>query len=549
MPDEVPPSLSPERRPPLRWWPAVAITVVAMAAIGVVQSIGEFPFQRRNLICLGISGGAAGLLVLWWLFLSRARWTLRLAGLGALALLAGTARLTLRIRGVTGDLIPIVETRWAWAAATPAPTRPSPNPEPPLVATQTEGPSSASAGVSAPGNHESGSGSRRRIPGDHPQFLGQNRNGIVTEFAFQTNWTLHPPQQLWRQSVGGAWSGFSVIGDRAVTQEQAGEEEMVVCRDLFTGNVVWKTPNPGRYFTPIAGEGPRSSPTLIDGRAVTLGARGWLQVLDLGSGQRLWGTNILEFAQAGMPEWGLSGSPLVVSNRIVVSAGGRNGRSLLVWHLQSGQLLASGGSSSAEYGSPFLVELAGIPQILQFHHREISAHDPVTAQVLWSRPFGVQFPLVANPIQVSPDSIVLSAGYGVGAERLRLAKTPSGTLEVTSVWTSKRLKAKFSNPYFRDGFLYGLDDGILVCIDAKDGSQRWKEGRHGHGQGLLVGEHYLLMTEQGELLLLHPTPEGPGELARLKVFSDKTWNPIALAGDLLLMRNDREAACYRLAVR
>lgn len=523
----------------LRWWPAGVIVGLAAVSMAVVQSIGEFPFQRRNLICLGIAGGAAGLLMLWWLFLSRVRWTLRLVGLAAVALVAITARWTLRIRGVTGDLIPIVETRWsrpAPAAAAAGAGHPTPATHP------------APAPGSTPATAPMPSSLTRRV-GDYPQFLGKNRNGIVDGPAFHTHWAQHPPQLVWRQPVGGAWSGFSVVGDRAVTQEQAGEEELVVCRSVINGNELWRTANPGRYSTPIAGEGPRCSPTLADGRVVTLGARGWLQVLDLNTGQRLWGTNILEFAKAGMPEWGLSGSPLVISHRVVVSAGGRDGRSLLVWHLQTGELLASGGSSSAEYSSPCLLELAGVPQILQFHHREISAHDPVSAQVLWSRPFGVQFPLVANPVKVSSDSVFLSAGYGVGGELLTVSRNANGSLEARSVWTTKRLKAKFSNPFFRDGYLYGLDDGILACIDARDGSQRWKEGRHGHGQGLLVGDLFLLMAEQGELLLLHPTPEGPGELARLKVFADKTWNPIALAGDLLLMRNDREAACYRLAVR
>ncbi len=531
MSSEYPPPTTPPRLVGIRWWPAGVILGLMVLAMGGVQSWSEFPFQRRNLICLGIAGGALGLGVLWWLFLSRARWTLRLAGIAGLALLAGMARLTLRIRGVTGDLIPIVETRWARSSAAPMVSPPTPG-VPAAVSPQATARSTAS-----------------RLAGDYPQFLGKNRNGIVDDISFHTNWTVHPPQLLWRQPVGGAWSGFSVVGNRAVTQEQSGDNELVVCRDAIIGNVIWKTTNSGRYFTPIAGEGPRSSPTITDGRVITLGARGWLQVLDLATGQRLWGTNILEFAQAGMPEWGLSGSPLVISNRVVVSAGGRDGRSLLLWNLQSGQLIASGGSSSAEYSSPYLTELAGVPQILQFNHREISAHDPMTARVLWSRPFGVQFPLVANPVRVSSNSVFLSAGYGVGGELLELSQTTTGSIEVRSVWTSKRLKAKFSNPVFRDGFIYGLDDGILACLDAKDGAQRWKEGRHGHGQGLLVGELYLLMAENGELVLLHPTPDGPGELARLKVFSDKTWNPIALAGDLLLVRNDREAACYRLPLR
>jgi len=533
MPNDPTPRRPDSRTAGIRWWPAGAILGVMALAMAGVQAWSEFPFQRRNLICLGIAGGAAALLLVWWLFGSRARWTVRLVGLAGVAVLAGMARWTLRIRGVTGDLIPIVETRWARPTPSPAsaPAAPATPPTPGMA-------SQASTQVS-----------QRRIPGDYPQFLGENRNGIVSGISIQAQWNQNPPQLLWKQPVGGAWSGFSVVGDRAVTQEQGGEEEWVVCRDVVNGHVLWKTANPGRYFTPIAGEGPRSSPTLTQNRVVTLGARGWLQVLELSTGKRLWGTNILEFSKAGMPEWGLSGSPLVVSNRVIVSAGGGDGRSLLMWHLESGQLVASGGSSSAQYSSPWLTELAGVPQILQFNHREISAHDPVTAQVLWTRPFGVQFPLVANPVRVSPDRVFLSAGYGVGAELLEISRSPAGPLEARSLWTSKRMKAKFSNPFFRDGYLYGLDDGILACIDARDGSQRWKEGRHGHGQGLLVGDLYLLMAEQGELVLLRPTPDGPGELARLKVFDDKTWNPIALAGDLLLVRNDREAACYRVAVR
>ena len=111
MSSEYPPPTTPPRLVGIRWWPAGVILGLMVLAMGGVQSWSEFPFQRRNLICLGIAGGALGLGVLWWLFLSRARWTLRLAGIAGLALLAGMARLTLRIRGVTGDLIPIVETR------------------------------------------------------------------------------------------------------------------------------------------------------------------------------------------------------------------------------------------------------------------------------------------------------------------------------------------------------------------------------------------------------------------------------------------------------
>jgi hypothetical protein len=108
------------------------------------------------------------------------------------------------------------------------------------------------------------------------------------------------------------------------------------------------------------------------------------------------------------------------------------------------------------------------------------------------------------------------------------------------------MKSKFAHLFARDGSLYGLDDGIFACVNLADGSQRWKEGRYGHGQGLVVGENYLLMAESGELVLLRPAPDAPNELARFRVFNSKTWNPIALSGDLLLVRNDQEAVCLKL---
>jgi outer membrane protein assembly factor BamB len=87
------------------------------------------------------------------------------------------------------------------------------------------------------------------------------------------------------------------------------------------------------------------------------------------------------------------------------------------------------------------------------------------------------------------------------------------------------MKSKFAHLYARDGYLFGLDDGMFACVDLKDGSQRWKEGRYGHGQGLLVGELYLLMAESGQLVLLRPTPDGPNELARFRCSATRPGIP------------------------
>ena len=123
-----------------------------------------------------------------------------------------------------------------------------------------------------------------------------------------------------------------------------------------------------------------------------------------------------------------------------------------------------------------------------------------------------------------------------------------GALHASLEWESPRLKSKFANLIVHEGYVYGLDDGVLTCLDPARGERRWKSGRHGHGQLLLVGGLLLVQTEEGELVLVEPSPEAYRELARFAALDGKTWNPPALAGSLLLVRNDREAAAYELPV-
>jgi outer membrane protein assembly factor BamB len=378
---------------------------------------------------------------------------------------------------------------------------------------------------------------------DYPQFLGPHRNGILDEPALATHWTTHPPRQRWRQPVGPAWSGFVIVGNRAITQEQNGGEEWVSAFDVVDGRRLWTHTNEARYATTIAGEGPRATPTVVSNRVYTLGATGHLHCLDVATGQSLWSRSLTQDAGCSVPEWGFAGSPWVDSERVVVQAGGRDGRTVLAYRPDTGEPLWSAGDAGINYGSPFQVTLAGQPQLLVFGRKSLVSHNPSTGDVLWEHPFGTGMPLVANPIVISSNQVLITAGYSVGAELLELS---SPTNAPRTVWTSKRLKAKFANPIKYGEFVYGLDDGILACLDLKDGNQRWKEGRYGHGQGLWIQHHYLLMSETGDLILLQPTPDGPHELARIRVFDSKTWNPIALSGDRLLVRNDREAACFQV---
>ena len=529
----------------IRWWPGAGIAILGTVVFMLIRVLDVWPYeQARSLALLATAAGAGLLLLLWWLFLSRAPLRVRLAPLAVCALFP----VFFRHRGMTGDFIPLFEFRFAKGGASAA----------------TGGKSAMTSGRA-----------------DFPQAFGPGRDARLDGPALDPGWKNHPPQVLWRQPVGAAWSGFVIVGDRALTLEQQGEEELVTCRDLFTGTMQWSTANAGHYHTSIAGEGPRTTPTVQGNRVFTLGATGTLRCLDLETGQAIWMRELtrdavieIPVAQDGktiekskrqtkkekndsreqpgdagapVPVWGFASSPLLHDGKVIVSAGGKDGKSLLAFDATTGAPVWKGGSRPINYSSPFFLTLAGTPQIVMFNTEAITAHDPSTGEVLWEHPWGKGMPHVARPIPVGANRVLFSSGYGVGSALLEIAPGKDGRLAATEVWKTIRFQAKFSNPVERGGFVYGVSDGIFACLDLADGNVRWKDGRHGHGQGLLVGEHYLQMTEHpGDIVLLRPTPEGANELGRIRIFDDKTWNPLALSGDLLLVRNDREAACIRL---
>ena len=521
------PRPSASAQPPLgiRWWPAGLGLGLAMAVVGFIQFQGDRPYQQRNLATMVTLLVAAGWLWLWWLGWSRApkRWRYGGAGVVAVAALLGAS--LFRIRGVSGDLLPILEPRWARAA--PAGTALAPD-----------------SGAAAKKEDLVEAAARP----DFPQFFGPNRDGVVHGPALDRDWAARPPQLIWRRPIGAGWSGFAIVGGVAVTQEQEGESELVTAYELTTGRRLWAHADLTHYRTTIAGEGPRATPTVIGDRVFTLGANGRLNCLTLAEGRLVWARQVTEDAGSEVPEWGYAGSPLYLEGRLIVSGGGREDRSLLAYDAATGAVVWAGGSAPAGYSSPVAVELAGVRQVLSFNSRRISAHAPDTGVVLWEYPWGAGHPHVALPVVVGTNRVVFSSGYGVGAELLEVRRESDGGWAAVRVWRSIRLKAKFANFTARGDFLYGLDDGVLACVALADGALGWKEGRYGHGQILWVQDLLLLTAEGGEVVLLRPTPEGPGELHRVKVFGAKTWNPPALAGDWLVMRNDQEAAALRLAL-
>jgi outer membrane protein assembly factor BamB len=512
----------PTTRPPVRWWPGALILVGALAATLWVWLMHGTSRQQQVLLTAQIIGGTLILLLVWVIAFSRMARSLRLGVLAGFLALILLGPLLLSIRGVTGDLVPILEWRWKSAETT----------APPPAAGQME------AGLALDGVGQAGR--------DYPQFLGPHRDGTITGVRLDRDWTGSPPELLWRRPVSPGWSAFSISGEIAVTQEQRADQELVTAYHLQSGERLWTHAYAARYASTIAGEGPRATPTIHGAHVYAFGATGILTCLQLDTGRLVWSRDVLAENDASLPEWGMAGSPLIHESLVIVSAGGPDGHSLVAYDRTSGARVWNGGDEPAGYSSPRLAQLDGHAQILIFNGPGLAAHDPVDGRVLWDFPWAPRHPHVAMPVLVPDDRVLISSGYGAGSALLEVGRKADGTWEAVETWRSIRLKAKFANFNRLGDFVYGLDDGIMVCLDLADGSRRWKDGRYGHGQQILVDDLLLVLTERGAVVLIEPVPEGLRELGQFQALKGKTWNPPALAGDLLLIRNDQEASCYRL---
>ncbi len=516
------PTSSPARSHRL-WLPA-SIALLAAVGVAVIRLQPELERNYKGWMTSAVLLLAVLLILLWFLFLSRFAGRLRLISFAVLVLVGFTLSQLLRVDG-TADGIGLPKFAWKWTAARVLP-----------LAT----PAVANIPALAP----------IADLRDVPQFFGPNRDGIVTGANLARDWNATPPKQLWRQPIGAGWSAFAVVGGRAYTQEQRGEMELVTCYQLPTGRLLWTHANKARFFQWQGGEGPRATPTVDRGQVFAIGGTGILDCLDATTGQRVWSRDVLAENKLENLTWGVSASPLVFDDIVVVTGGMTKGPTVLAYHRATGEPLWQSGSDKASYASPILTTLAGKRVILSNNASSVTAHDPATGALLLDHPWSDgKMPRASQPVVLPGDRVFLSAGYGIGCILLEIKATPDGKLAATQLWKSLRMKTQFNSAAARDGFLYGLDDGLLACVELSSGERKWKDGRYGSGQTLLVDDLLIIQSERGPVSLAAATPEGFQELGRIPALSSKTWNHPTLAGRYLLVRNDQEAVCYELPVQ
>ena len=590
---------------PLRLWPGVvlAILVVALRALPAISA---------DLGLIGALGAVlcALLVVLWWLFFSRAPWIERigLIVVTAVAMLATRPFLHPSITGgMMGNMfafsVPTVlaplfviwaattrnlsnavrratmvvtvfiscgvwllartdgvmgtgaQLHWRWTpnaeqrllaqpddtpavVAAPAPSS-AVTPAAPVAETPTEPVAAAAPKDSAPP-----APTAPAMKAEWPGFRGPLRDDIVRGVRINTDWTQTAPAQLWRRPVGPGWSSFAVSGDLIYTQEQRGADEVVTCYRMATGAPVWRHRDAARFWESNGGAGPRGTPTLSGGRILSLGATGILNALDAQTGAVLWKRNAQSDTGARLPGWGFSGSPLVVDDVVIVAASGI----LAGYDVATGKTRWTGPKDKGGYSSPHLIDIDGVSQVLLLNGSGAISVAPGSGAPLWKHDW--EGTAIVQPAVIGNGDIlvsVTSAMGGMGVRRLSVRQA-AGRWTVEEKWTSTGLKPYFNDYVVHKGYAFGFDGAILSCIDLNDGSRKWKGGRYGQGQLILLADQdaLLVISEEGELALVSATPEGFKELARSPGLDGKTWNHPVVVHDVLLVRNDQEMAAYRL---
>ena len=389
-------------------------------------------------------------------------------------------------------------------------------------------------------------------PGDCPEFRGPQRDGVLAGVSIVADWNEQPPKQLWRKRVGPGWSGLIVVDGHIVTQEQRGKVESVVCYDAATGNELWAHDDSVRFEEALAGAGPRGTPTFAGGRIYALGGLGTLNCLKPESGEVIWSHDITKDADvpaADLPQWGYSVSPLVVDGLVVVFAGGTSEKSVLAYRADDGKLAWTAAGGKQSYSSPQLATLSGQKQIVMHDTTAVRVLNIADGKEVWNHPNGSEMSLpMLQPHVVGPNDLVVSITPGMARVEVSPQRSEA---EIAPRWETNKLRPDFSDFVIHKGCIYGLNDGILCCLDVETGNQVWKKSRLGHGQILLLADQdaLLVSSDKGEIILISVNRDGQKELGRFQAIDGKTWNGPVLVGNRLFLRNAAEMAAYEINVQ
>ncbi len=394
-----------------------------------------------------------------------------------------------------------------------------------------------------------------------PQYRGPLANGITHE-KIGKPWSSAPPKQLWKAPSDGGFSSFAVEGNHAfclsLKDIDGAKQEAIVAFDAGSGHELWSAAlNAAKYdgggddgaSGNKGGDGPRSTPTILGAHVFAMSSQLALRCFDAAKGNVLWTRDLLKENGGRNIQWENAASPLLEGGLLYV-AGGGPGESLLAINPADGSVVWKAFDEKITHATPVPATILGQRQVIFFVQSGLLSVEPKTGKELWRYPFQYSTSTAASPV-VSNDIVYCSAGYGVGAGAVRIAKEGDKftAAEIYRMRGNKPLANHWSTPIVKDGFLYGMfqfkeyGKGPVKCVDVAKGQVKWEQAGFGPGQVILSGDQVVALSDAGDLVLFATDPAEYKELARAHVLEGKCWTTPILANGRIYARSTKEAIC------
>lgn len=369
-----------------------------------------------------------------------------------------------------------------------------------------------------------------------PSWLGPQRDGQVGQVGVVKALQAGSPQELWRRAPGVGYSGVAIADGLVVTMADDDTGAWAVAMDAATGADRWRTRVDAPYKDGMGYNGPRATPTLADGRVVTVSGNGVLTVLDAATGVAAWSVDLVGALTGARPKWGYSGSPLVSDGVVYVAVGGADPNGAVAFDLATGARRWGHGAWGAAYSSPVRATLGGVDQVVFFTEDGPVGLRPDTGALVWSHPWSTQYGVnAATPLVVGTDRLFVASGYGSGGALLEV-----GAAGAKEVWRSKAMKNKLATSVRVGEHLYGFDEDRLAAISLTTGEQTWNERGYGRGTLLAVDGALLVLSESCQLSVVAADPAGHRVVAGpFKVLaSEPCWTVPSVADGVIYLRDN-----------
>ena len=367
-----------------------------------------------------------------------------------------------------------------------------------------------------------------------PQWRGPNRDGVSKETGLLKHWPADGPPLVWKATgAGRGYSSFSIADGKLYTMGLRGDREFIVAFDVATGKEAWATAH-GSAFRNDRGDGPRGTPTVDGDRVYALGGNGDLSALDARTGKIIWSKNVLKAFGGSNITWGISESPLVLGNKVLVNPGGP-GASIVALNKADGALIWKSQSDGAGYSSGVPMEINGSTQVVFFTSERAVGLDAKDGRLLWdySRPSN-RTANVATPI-VRANRVFISSDYGTGGGVVEIK--PDNKAQ--EIWFTRDMRNHHSSSVLIGDYLYGFSSAILTAIKFDTGEIAWRDRSVGKGSLVYADGNLYCFSENGVVGLVEATPTGYKEKGRFRIPQDQlpTWTHPVVAGGRLYLRD------------